>query len=363
MIFFSNIAEFKAHVGNAADAGVSFDAMLPMIEEAEWRFLNHFFPYSFWEEVIAIDATTITPGDFNEARTEVLRLYSKALAWFAMYCDTELVLRKSDNGLMKHDSDTAVMGDYGDRKDTKRAYLIKGYDAVDNCIATIRRFGVDAFGSYGDSQEWLALNSTFFQGVKDFARLGSVSMTNYTYVNIYPQLVTAHKSMFEGFLPALFLEHLQTNWKNAALSKEEQELIRLINTALAQEVLKESIAHNLVQMIGNEVIVNERKSPFALADFDKAISSFNRRKNYEKERNLAAATSFAKKNKAVFQSLFSEADGGTNTDADAWDFITVDTQSATINCDNCYGSQDPFFMSNPRPCTCLNRNNSKIVSL
>lgn len=335
-MWFENIAQLKAIVGSKLDAAVAFNGISPFITPAEDKYLIPKIGETFWSEVDAIE-----PKEGTKAK----ELYRRALAWFTLAEHGKITLRQSENGLMRHFTDTTSTGSDTMMQHTIVEYLKNGYDALDLFLIFLEKSNIYIWGSWAESDEFARYKDCFLRNARDFSFSANRQIDRYTFEHLQQLCIDVQASMLQQFLPKVYYNTLRAEEISPAdsgyNSSRKKGFVRLLQKAIAAVTLELATTQNLVSFSGGTIVLIPNQQTTFSPTF---LSEHKQLQKMQKNAYLGQAKAYAIEYKAEMLDLWSVADGGTNTDADAWTLITTTTTTdETLNsncCNDCGGFCD-----------------------
>ena len=334
-MWFENIAQLKAIVGSKLDAAVAFNGISPFITPAEEKYLIPKIGDLFWSEVNSL-------GIDEAINAKVL--YRRALAWFTLAEHGKITLRQSENGLVRHFTETTATGSDAMMQSTIVEYLKNGYDALDLFLIYLEKNNIYLWGNWAESDEFLRYSNCFIRNAKDFSFASNRQIDRYTFEHLQQLCVDVQASMLQQFLPKVFYNTLKSNELDATNSgyhsSAHKGFVKFLQKAIAAVTLEIATRQNLVSFSGGTIVLIPNQMTTFSPTF---LSEHKQLQKMQKNAYLGQAKAYAIENLATMQDLWSVADGGTNTEADAWTLITTTTTDETLNstcCTDCGGFCD-----------------------
>lgn len=335
-MWFENIAQLKAIVGSKLDAAVAFNGISPFITPAEEKYLIPKIGETFWAEVDGLMINEAIKGK---------ELYLRALAWFTLAEYGKITLRQSENGLMRHFTDTTSTGSDAMMQNTIVEYLKNGYDALDLFLIYLEKQNIYIWGNWAESDEFARYSKCFIRNARDFSFASNRQIDRYTFEHLQQLCVDVQASMLQQFLPKVYYNTLRADELSPAdsgyNSSPKKDFVKLLQKAIAAVTLEIATTQNLVSFSGGTIVLIPNQQTTFSPTF---LSEHKQLQKMQKNAYLGQAKAYAIEYKAEMLDLWSVADGGTNTYADAWTLIVPTTNTdETLNsncCNDCGGFCD-----------------------
>ncbi len=336
---FTSLTDFKTQVGGAISTTLELTSIDPVIYDTARRHLTPYLGLDFYEDLVAAHAGST----MSAAQTALLQKVRKPLALLTMYEYAKIGgIEFSEGGIHRNESDTKKASFRYQEKEYSRYMIEKGYEAMELLL----KFLSDNTSTYTD---WAASDEAtmhlhpLLNYAADFRRLLNVQIDRWTFECLRPLIAEVETAAVHALLPAAFYTGFKDRHVAGTLTVAEKELRTRIRKsvghfAMAEAVLQQwvHVLHGRVQVIeefGEQSSVN-RTMPANNAGFSVSVQQIWADRN----------TDFWKKyifdNPGDFETVFDEASGGTNTDADAW-HINTDEEAAIADAGEVTRKQQP----------------------
>lgn len=322
---FTNLDDFKAHVGGAISQTIEITSLAPVIADTARRHLVPYLSLDFYTDLVAAHAGT--PSTEEEA---LLPYVQRCLALLTMYEYAKVGgIEFSEGGIHRIETDNKKTAYRYQEKQYSEYMIEKGYDALEEMLKFLES-NISDYPDWATTEEAEMHLSPLLNYASDFRMQMNVQCDRYTFECLRPLIGEVETFAVQALVPAVFWADFKHAHIDDALTAEEIELRKRMRKAIAHRAMQEAIEQHWVQVTKGRIIVTEefgeqsqvnRTSPVqGLGGMAQRVQEMwaDRHTAYWKQYILDFFDSFTL--------VFDEDSGGTNTDADAWHINTEDEQ-------------------------------------
>jgi len=322
---FSTFANFKTFVGGRINQSIELDSIAPTIYDTARRHLVPWLGLEFYEAMVAAAA-----GTPNSAQTALLPYIKKPLALLTMYEYSKVgKIFFSENGLQRFENENFKSAYRYQEKDYVESMLEHGYDAIENLLLFLDREQA-TYTDWRDSDEGEAHLSMLLNYAAEFRRLTSHQCDRYTFEALRPIIADVEVWGAEKIVPAEFWEGFKARHLAGTLTVAEKVVRKYMRQAFAQRALEQATVLHWVQIRSGRIYVAEEFGEQSQVNRTMPPSgggSLYFAHGVWSDRHTQRWIDYINANPGDFPTIFDEASGGTNEDADAWHINTDDEQT------------------------------------
>lgn len=315
MALFSSFPHFKAHISGAANVSLELESLQRSIRSAGELHVAPWLGLTLLEKL---------SGDYNALIAEEKLLVphvQRPVAALAMYEYSHIGgIQFSESGMHRATGENLQSAFKYQETEYRLKMREEGYEGIDAMLKYLQK-------NFSDFPDWVAEvqenhNATFVRYASDFRMHYSSMMSRFTYDCLRPLLLDVETFALESTLPLQFLSHLRTAYFGGSATTFEKKAVFLAQRAVVHFTLTEALERNQCEVRGNSVIFLEMGSDQSSIARKPALDNMTslKRKHHDitANRHLKKLKDYINENAAEFPLAFCEADGGTNTDSDAW---------------------------------------------
>lgn len=316
MALFSNISEFKQHVGGAVNVSLELDSIQPTLLDAARLHIIPWLGEALWAKMD--DGTGLSP-----AETNLLPYVQAAAAKLAMYEYAFIGgIQFSESGIHRTVSETMTSAYKYQENDYRRAMLTSGYEAVEYMLKHLDT-------NKGSLSDWTSdpaserHNTYFVRYASEMRMHYSKYVSRYTYEILRAAIEDVEASAIESTLPKQLYARLKAKYLAADGSAAEKKAIFLVQRAIVHFAIEEATERHWCAIEGNAVVQFEQgdsqSSTYRRIPEARPVEAKRRHHDLWANRHLSRLRDYIlEQGAAEFPLAFCAADGGTNTDPDAW---------------------------------------------
>lgn len=316
MALYTNIADFKAHVGGAANVSLELDSIDPTIRDTGNLHIIPWLGQALWDRLYA--GTGLTA-----AETALLPYVKAATAKLTMYEYAFIGgIQFSESGIHRAVSENMTSAYKYQENDYRRKMLEFGYEAVENMLKHLQTNRAD-LGAWVSDPASERHNAYFVRYAAEMRMHYSKYVGRYTYEILRGMVEDVEFSAIESTLPAQLYADLKAKYVAGSGSGFEKKAIFLIQRAIVHFAIEEAVQRQWCAIEGNAVVQFEQGDSQSstyrrIPEGGKPLEVKVRFHNLWANRHLSHLKDYIYANKAEFPLAFCVDDGGTNTDSDAW---------------------------------------------
>lgn len=335
---FSNFAEFKTYVGGRINTSIKLESLDATIYETARRHITPWLGLEFYEYLVAGSGLTGEEED-------LLPYVKRPLAILTMYEWSKVgAIEVGESGMHRIESETRKSAyRYQERKYEEDA-LEKGYNALELLLRYLDTNKAD-FGDWAESEEGLAHRTPLLNYASDFRFLTLPECDRYTFECIRPIIAEVEKFGIEKQLPAEFWEGFIGRHLDGSLTDEEVLLRKYIRQSIAHRSIEEAVKQRWIRIDKGRVAVHEdfgeQRATNMTMPTGTGAGLYLSHVAWS-DRFTSLWQDFIRNNAEAFDTIFDEASGGTNTDADAW-HINTEAEQEEADADLVVTKSQPVY--------------------
>jgi hypothetical protein len=319
---FTTIADFKKYVGGGANMSVQMASLEPIIHDAA---RDHVAPY-LGEGFLDILEAHITGTSVLNA--DVLEVIKRPIALLTLHEYSKIGgVQLSEIGIMRSTTETMQTAFKYQEHEYRQYMLMKGYEALEELLKYL--MFVKPYWWVNDTG-YERHTELFVRYASDMKRHYGMDISRYSYEILRGILKETQMYSIEAELPRLLVAQLHsvqdlnetTTVGLPTITPEEKKAIQLIQAALTHYAIEEGIRRQWVRLEGHSVVhtegVNDQSSLTTKTGSAEAVSLKMRHHELWANRHLSRLKDHIWANKSAFPSAFTIAEGGVNTEGDAW---------------------------------------------
>lgn len=315
MAWFYDTSGIKTFVGKELDASTEIAGLDALIATAEERyyFSRNLYP-TFWADV-----NVSLAGDPKLAAAK--ELYKRSLAWFVLLLFSETGVRNDENGIARVESTERKAAFKYQEVNARKVYEQRGFEALDAFYVYLEATDISTWGQLPESEEYAPVRNSMIKSAVQFAKAANRTVDRRTFESMSGLMRDIEDSMMRQFLPKQYRDFLYGAIIDDLLTTPDNGFVPYLRKAIAACTLKLAAEQNAISFDGARVFLVETYTDGALESqkFDaNTVSTHRVFQEVQQNAFLNKARAYARDNKAQMPLLWSTADDGDNTDADAW---------------------------------------------
>ncbi len=320
---FSNFADFKTYIGGRANQSIQLASLEATIWETARRHITPWLSESLYNTLVAGSGLTA-------AQTALLPYVKRPLAILTMYEYSKVgAIEVGESGIHRVESDTRKSAYRYQERAYQEDALEKGYNALETMLKYLEANKAD-HTAWASSDEGLAHRTPLLNYAADFRLLTLPECDRYTFECIRPIISEVEMFGVQQQLPADFWTGFITRHLAGTLTSAEKQLRTYMRQAIAHRSIEEAIKQRWIRIDRGRVAVHEdfgeQRATNMTMPTGTGAGLYLTHQTWS-DRFTALWIDYIRANSASFSTIFDEASGGTNTDADAWHINTEDEQT------------------------------------
>lgn len=318
---FSNIEDLRAVVGGAVNNDDAiFASIAPYIAESDEKHLVPWFGDALWAKVL-------TPPVGEPSQLTVFRILAKRASGFLAISVYDGIgdVQRTEKGRMRNE--LAPFRYQDERSDLQ--VLESGYQAFEKALVFLND-NVHVLTDWATTEGYQKHRSLFLNNSVDMRWYYGKGINRWVYEQLRPIIEDIEGGAFPANLPRAFLADLLAKRNAKTAVNIEKEVIRLLSKAVAHFAVGEAMTKGFAKLDGKgNVVMSQTKDDdgkSATANNPQGVAYTVAWHDLWANRHMVAVKDYIILNRSTLSLAFAVADGGTNTDADAWDTRTFEVK-------------------------------------
>jgi len=319
---FSTFADFKTYVSGRVNTSLKLESLEATIYETARRHITPWLGLEYYEYLVA--GTSLSAEE-----TALLPYIRRPLAILTMYEWSKVgAIEMGESGMHRVESDTRKSAYRYQEREYKDDALEKGYNALELMLKFLDMNKAD-FSTWAASAEGLAHRTPLLNYASDFRLLTLPDCDRYTFECIRPIIAEVQLFGIEKQLPAAFWEGLIERHLDGTITDAEIQLRTYIRQSIAHRSIEEAVKQRWVRIDKGRIAIHEDLGDQRNTNLTMPTgtgSGLYLSHVVWSDRLTSLWQNYIRNNADDFPTIFDEASGGTNTDADAWHINTETEQ-------------------------------------
>jgi hypothetical protein len=325
--FFSNIAAFKAKASEVENDASFLSSLESTIDTALVTYIEPYIGAALIQTL-----KTAYSGSPTTKQSIAIGHLQSALAALALYdWSYQGALRTGNQGMTAPENRPFKY----EKNDYRKKKINEGKEALERLLIYLEQNKSDFLD--WDSEKHFA---HFLNTAAAFRTAYSDGISRPVFDALFGIIDRVEYECIEKELPKQFFNQLKTAFQSVTLSAAQLKLIKLFRVAIANFTIDEAMQRDMVQRRNGYIVMAmqdnqaDSRGSFRNATRDMVAYSGESHRVWASQ-SMKRWRDFLIANKADYPLCFSTADGGTNTDADAWDTRPVVEETTAV-------AYDPF---------------------
>lgn len=254
---FADIDAFKGHVGKAISVSFDLAATAPHILGAWENYLEPWIGDTLWQQML----TAVESNTFTTQETALLPYLQRPLALLTMYdylATGEIIV--SDQGVYRQETDQQKTA-YKNQINNYRGYMLQtGYQALEGLLKFLE-------ANNGDYSNWTSnaaskrTREAFINYATSFQVVYSRKINRYTMETLRGLMLDIEEFAIRPNLGDNFYNELKAAIDARTVTDNQQQVITIIQSAVANFTIEEGMRRMLVQNTGIAIVTIEALEP------------------------------------------------------------------------------------------------------
>lgn len=254
-VIFTDISDFKLHVGGGVNMSLEMDSLKPHIEMAADKHLVPWLGDAQWDKILTdIDA-------LNTEEEALLPYLQRTLALLTMYEYSNIgSIQMGEAGLMRAETDE-MKGAYKYQENNYKDYMLAtGYASLERLLKFLEANAGD-YPLWTTSAENKRNRAYFINYAQEMQLIYSINVNRYVFDVMRPAMSDVETFAIIPLIGETFYDELKTAIDNKTVDADQLAAIALIQKAVAHFTVEEGIRRSIVQHKGDRIIIAERLEP------------------------------------------------------------------------------------------------------
>lgn len=254
---FTNITDFKAHLGGAINQNLNINSLAPWIEMAAQTHIWDWLSQAQWDLLV-----TAADGTPSAEETALLDKVKRTTALLTMYEYAKVgsVQFTEGMGLVRAESDAQKTAFKYQEVDYRQQMLIMGYESLEAMLDFLEDNEAD-YPTWVASAAYTSNKSLFINTARVFRQYYGKQLSRYVYETIRPIIEEVETFAILKIIGEDQYADLKEGIALKSLTADENTLISYIQKAVVHFTIQEAMARNWVQYQGNRIVQLETLEP------------------------------------------------------------------------------------------------------
>jgi len=254
---FPHIGDFRGQIGKAVSVNFDLNDTGPTILAAAESYILPWIGAELWEELVAaVDANSLTP-----AQDALLPYVQRSLAHFTMYeyiATGEILV--SDAGVFRQENEERKTAYKSQVNNYRKYMLVTGYAALESMLKYLQANASD-FPNWTSNPASKRNREAFINYASDFQLVYSININRYVMETLRGLMLDLEQFAILPLLGDEFFTELKTAIDADTVTAAQQQVITLVQSAVAHFTVEEGLRRNIVQNTGIAIVSTETLEP------------------------------------------------------------------------------------------------------